>query len=162
MDQGELAPSIGGNLQQRQRHGLAPGGGGSLCGIGFIQTADDVPHALIDGLPAFVLLDLIPLILLQEQRGRLRRSQHGQFRGKGPGNVVAKLQGVFFPSPVGVTISLALSKNLPETTQIRGNVFQCVALSYLCQKFIIDFLFLQITRVITPSADDSLDLLRFF
>ena len=50
MDERELAPIFCGNIQQCQRYGLAPRSSIAARGAGFVETADDVAYALVDGL----------------------------------------------------------------------------------------------------------------
>ena len=78
MDQREFTAAVLRDFQESQGHGLSPSGKVSFRGVGFIQTADDVPGALINRLPALVLLDLLALVFLEKQRQRGGRGQHGQ------------------------------------------------------------------------------------
>ena len=78
MNEREFAPAFCGNVQQRQRHGLAPCGGVAARGAGFIEAADHIAHTLVDRLAPAILLEPPLLILLYKQRQRLRRSKHGE------------------------------------------------------------------------------------
>ena len=108
MDEGEAAPAAAGNLQQGQSHGLAPRGVLARRGGRLIQAANDVARALIDRLPALVLLDLLSLVFPQKERQRLRRGQQGQFRTEGTGEVVAKFQGILLAPAVRQTDTICL------------------------------------------------------
>ena len=78
MNKREFAPIFCCNIQQRQRHSLAPRGSVSARGTRFIEAADDVAHALVDRFTPAVLLEPPLLILLHKQRKRLRRGKHGK------------------------------------------------------------------------------------
>ena len=91
MNEREFAPAFCGNVQQRQRHGLAPCGGVAARGARFIKAADDVAHALVDRFTPAVLLEPPLLILLHKQRQRLRRNKHGKLRTDSAGKIIAKV-----------------------------------------------------------------------
>ena len=118
MNERELAPVFCCNIQQRQRHSLAPRGSVSARGTGFIKAADDVAHALVDRLAPAVLLEPPLLILLHEQRKRLRRGKHGKLRADGAGKIIAKLQRVGFSATIGVAVALALREDLTKPAKV--------------------------------------------
>ena len=118
MNEREFAPVFCGNVQQRQRHGLAPRGSVAACRVGFVEAADDVAHAFVDEFTPAVLLETPLLILLHEQRKRLRRGKHGELRADGAGKIVAQLQRVGFSAPVGIAVALALRENFTEAAKV--------------------------------------------
>ncbi len=99
---------------------------------------------------------------MQEQRNRFRRGQHGQLRGKGPGDVAAQLQGILFAPAIGVAVALALGEYLTEPAQIFGNVLQYVAFPYQVQQTGVDPVLLQFARFIAPGPDDVPHFLSLF
>ena len=118
MNEREFAPVFCGNIQQRQRYGLAPCGGVAVRGAGFIEAADDVTHALVNRFAPAVLLEPPLLILLHKQRNRLRRSKHGKLRTDGAGKIIAKLQRIRFSAAIGVAVALALREDLTKPAKV--------------------------------------------
>lgn len=80
MNERELAPVFCGNIQQRQRHSLAPRSSVSARGAGFIEAADDVAHTLVDRLTSAVLFEPPLLILLYKQRSVCGEARQGKLR----------------------------------------------------------------------------------
>ena len=118
MNEREFAPVFCGNIQQRQRHSLAPRGSVSARGARFIKAADDITHTLVDGFTPAVLLELPLLILLHKQRKRLRRGKHGKLRTDSTGKIIAQLQRVGFSAAIGVAVALALREDLTKPAEV--------------------------------------------
>ena len=78
MNECKFASVFRSNIQQRHRHSLAPRGSVAARGTGFVEAADDVAHALVDGFTPAVLFEPPLLIFLHKQRNRLRRGKHGE------------------------------------------------------------------------------------
>lgn len=129
VDEGKFALARHDDVLQREGHGLAPGGG-RFCGTGFVQYADNVPAALVDGLPALILLERTALYLTQEQRDRLRRGQEGELGGEGTVQVVAQLQAVLLAPAAGVAVPPRLCQHLFEAVKIPGNLPERGALAH--------------------------------
>lgn len=123
VDHGETPFPLNGNIQQGQRHRLAPWGR-ILGGAGFIQHTDDVAAALADWLPALVLFQPLALELSQKERQGLRRGQHRELRAERPVDVAAQLHAVLFAPAIGIAAFALALDQLLQPSKIAGGLHQ--------------------------------------
>ena len=162
VNKGKFAPLALRNIQQRQRNGFAPCGAFAGGGAGFIEAADDIARALIDGLTAAILFDLPALILSQEQWQCLRCRQHGKLRGQRAGEVAAKLQRILFATAVGVSVPLSLREYFSKAAKI-FETFRRLSLARTRSKRArFSGVLWRFPGSSAPRADDALHLLSSF
>ena len=121
VDQGKFSATIGGDLQQGQRHSFTPSDRIAYGRGRLIQTADDIPHTLVDRLPAAILLELLGLVFPQEKRKGLFGGQHSKLRSDSPGEIIPRLQRIGLTPAIGIAVAFTLCEDLTKPAQIPGN-----------------------------------------